>query len=144
MATAAVGVERLNDADLVTALAVVHEPPTGALRWAAAGHFPSLLVPAGGEARYLPGGVAPPLGIVGDGLVEGGRADLSPGDAVVLFTDGLVERRDEDVDSGLERLRLAAQPVGSAERLAEDVLAALRGGISQLDDVCLLVLRREA
>jgi serine phosphatase RsbU (regulator of sigma subunit) len=69
--------------------------------------------------------------------------NLGPGDAVVLITDGLVERRGEDIDEGIGRVRAAAaaSAATSADGLLEDILAAATPH-GHDDDVTVLVLRR--
>lgn len=113
---------------------------TGELRWAVAGHPPPLVVEEGG-ARFLPG----------RGAVLGGpdrtryredTATLRPGASVLLYTDGLVERRDEPIDEGLRRLREAAARAHASapEQLVAAIGAALLDS-GQEDDVALLAIR---
>ncbi|MFF1612755.1 SpoIIE family protein phosphatase [Amycolatopsis sp. NPDC058278] len=113
---------------------------TGELRWAVAGHPPPTVVEAAG-ARLLPGG----------GSVLGGpdrsryaeqTTTLSPGTSVLLYTDGLVERRDERIDEGLQRL--CATAAGLAAAAPEQMVAAITGTLlddGQEDDVALLAIR---
>ena len=133
-------VQRLTPTQLATGLFAVYEPATLRLTWASAGHFAPLLVPAAGPARYLAGQVAPPLGIAEHGVVTGGRVDLAIGDSLLLFTDGLIERRHEDIDDGLRRLLAAARPGLSPGGLCDAVLDACVAVGEPLDDACLLVL----
>ena len=68
------------------------------------------------------------------------------GDAVLLYTDGLIERRHEDTDAGLDRLIAAARDLGRAPGLS-DALAAVVDEVrdpTRDDDVAALVVRREA
>jgi serine phosphatase RsbU (regulator of sigma subunit) len=102
-------------------------PATGDLRWALAGHPPPLVVEPDGSAWFGSVAAGPPLASVPSRPPDSGRATLSPGASVVLFTDGLVERRGEDLDHGLERLRgiaATATDLGAEEqarRLADSV-----------------------
>ena len=86
---------------------------------ASAGHLPPLLLPADQPAAYVDVKIGPPIGISHELPVYGELSiTVAPGTAVVLFTDGLVERRREVIDVGLERLRAAAaskrqQPLNS-------------------------------
>lgn len=79
------------------------------------------------------------------GLGAGPRTDhveeLAPGSAVVLFTDGLIERRDESLDRGLERLAASLEELREpdAEAICDHLLAQL--GTRRDDDVALLVAR---
>jgi serine phosphatase RsbU (regulator of sigma subunit) len=66
-----------------------------------------------------------------------------PGDTLVLYTDGLIERRDEDIDTGLTRLTdaLARYSTFSPERLADALLARLGVSAGARDDIALVVVR---
>ncbi|KQR10340.1 SpoIIE family protein phosphatase [Cellulomonas sp. Leaf334] len=109
---------------------------TGVVRYACAGHLPPLRLTAGGAHEFLWDGRSTPLG-VGTGRAEASAA-LDPGDLLVLYTDGLVERRDRSLREGLEALASA----GAA--LLESSVAVLVTGLlerapADLDDVCVLV-----
>ena len=76
----------------------------GRVHWARAGHPPPLLADDAG-LRHLDGdGHGPVLGLTGRPPYGEGVADLAPGATLVLYTDGLIERRGEVIDDGLERL----------------------------------------
>ncbi|WP_148590952.1 SpoIIE family protein phosphatase, partial [Streptomyces sp. WAC01526] len=66
-----------------------------------------------------------------------------PGDTLVLYTDGLIERRDEDIDTGLARLTDALAPYSrlSPERLADALLARLGVSAGARDDIALVIVR---
>ncbi|HEX2384280.1 MAG TPA: GAF domain-containing SpoIIE family protein phosphatase [Acidimicrobiales bacterium] len=116
------------------------DPATGIGSWAVAGHLPPLLVPADGPPRYVDGRSSPPLGVRGPASDH--RIDLGPGDTLVLYTDGLVERRHESLDQGLARLQsVVAGQVPDASELADRVVASLCQELS--DDCCLLIVRRD-
>ena len=110
--------------------------------WACAGHPPPLLLSPAGEVTWLqPEHPAPMLGIDVETDHRVSVARIDPGSLLVLYTDGLVERRGEVLDQGLERLGVAAQGVRgrTAEAMAEGLLTELvPEQIS--DDVALLVL----
>ncbi|MBB2900965.1 serine phosphatase RsbU (regulator of sigma subunit) [Kineococcus radiotolerans] len=113
------------------------------LRWANAGHPPPVLVAADGGARVL--GAAPDL-LVGVGVTE--RSDhvveVPAGSTLLLYTDGLVERRDDDLDAGTERLRVAARALAGPDPGAGlDALLAELGDAGG-DDVALLAVRFHA
>jgi serine phosphatase RsbU (regulator of sigma subunit) len=100
------------------------------------------MVQADGTARYLSGGRGLPLGTVSaEVLRTAARCRLAPGGLVVMFTDGLYERRDELHDSRLAALlRLAAEfrhlpPTEMSRELTE----AMLGGRRADDDICVLV-----
>jgi serine phosphatase RsbU (regulator of sigma subunit) len=111
-----------------------------ALRWAQAGHPPPVLV-SGGAARLLarPSGLL--LGTVPTAEYDLAEEELAAGDVLFLYTDGLVERRDRDIDEGLMALLTAA---GGEHQTADEAIAALLDRLDPPiaeDDVCLLAVR---
>ena len=104
----------LSDNQLVTCIYGVYDPAMGELRYANAGHLPPLLVTPGETARRLPEATGPPLGA---GATQFGeeRVTLPSGAVIVMYTDGLVERRDRDLDTGIDAL--AAQVRAGPDRL---------------------------
>jgi PAS domain S-box-containing protein len=139
-------VQGLGMAQLATAIYGRITLPTpaapGALCLANAGHLPPVLRAPDGTTRLLTG--AQSL-LVGAALGTD-RAELSeelpPGSLLVLYTDGLVERRGLDPDVGLERLRRAVEAAdgADADTICDGLLAAL-DGTARDDDVALLVVR---
>ncbi|PRY39580.1 PP2C family protein-serine/threonine phosphatase [Umezawaea tangerina] len=108
---------------------------------ALAGHPPPVLAVPGRPAEFVDAPVGPPVGY--DLAVTGrrsGSVDVPRGALVVLYTDGLVERREQDLDSGLEMLRLAVMPE-PAETACIQVMAALVGDRPAPDDIALLAVR---
>ena len=95
---------------MATAVLMHVAPDLGRVTFASAGHLPPLLLAVDGPARFLEGGASTPLLALREDI-EDGTAALAPGDRIVLYTDGLVERRREPIDESLERLRSAAQGV---------------------------------
>lgn len=118
---------------------------TGEVRLCRAGHMPPLLIPAEGRPRLVSGGGSGPVGLgLGDEPRNETTMHLGPGDAIMLFTDGLVEQRDRPLDAGFEELAAAmtSQARESAEAIADAALAARVGpGGTPPDDVALLVIR---
>lgn len=110
--------------------------------WSNAGHLPPLLVGADGSTRYLsPARHGIPVGIDASVCRYTHEHALPPGSTLLLFTDGLVERRDQDIDTGLADLaeqaaRLAGAPLGE---LCDMVTSRSRQGSD--DDVALLAVR---
>jgi serine phosphatase RsbU (regulator of sigma subunit) len=117
------------------------DPSTGLLRYSCAGHPPPLLIGSSGEVRFLRHGRGAPLGVDAMPREGEGRVTLGPGDQVIFYTDGLIERRSESIDEGLQRLVDAAT---DAARLgldagADELLATmLDPSQSAPDDVTLL------
>jgi PAS domain S-box-containing protein len=133
----------LSPDELTTLVYAVIEPDVGRLRFVNAGHPPPLLVPARGTAQLLEG-VTPPLGVSDLPVHPETVVDFPPGSAVVLYTDGLVERRGEGVDTGLRRLLSAAGGSRDGlEALRERVVDSCLGPSSGDDDVTALFVRAE-
>ena len=105
-----------------TVFCAVIDPRERTLRYSSAGHLPALVVDADGAARFLDAAGSLPLAVADD--LERPEADvvLSPGSTVLLYTDGLVERRGEGLDDGLAR---AAAVLGEGRHLAPAELAEL-------------------
>jgi serine/threonine-protein kinase RsbW len=127
---------------MATALFATLHPATGRLRIASAGHPPPLVLD-GGRARYLQVPVSRMLGAPAPAPAAEWAGELAPGATLVLFTDGLVERRGATLDTGLERLRTAVERAGTSrpDELCDSLLAGL-AGVHRADDIALLVLTR--
>ena len=133
----------LSPDELTTLVYAVIEPDVGRLRFVNAGHPPPLLVPGRGTPRLLEG-VTPPLGVSDLPVHPETVVDFPPGSAVVLYTDGLIERRGEGVDIGLRRLLSAADGSRDGlEALRERVVDSCLGPSSGDDDVTALFVRAE-
>lgn len=114
------------------------DPASGMLTWAQAGHPPPVLI-RGNWARTLP----QPAGILlGAGQLPYAAAtvQLEPGDVLLLYSDGLVERRDRSLDEGLSTLLAAARGGSDPEFVISSVLRAL-GSTDPEDDTCLVALQ---
>ncbi|MYR42994.1 SpoIIE family protein phosphatase [Streptomyces sp. SID5910] len=123
-----------------TCLYVVHDPVTATCCAARAGHPPFALALPDGTVSFpdLPAG--PPLGLGGLPF-ESTEFPVPEGSRLVLYTDGLVEDRDRDIDVGLGILRTAlTRPGRTPEQTCQDVLAALPPDRAR-DDIALLVAR---
>lgn len=138
--------ERVNrfayDEELIaTAAYLVLDPGTGEGLYASSGHLPPI-VTSGGRAQLLPRAGAPPLGTELRPVPER-PFELRRGASLVLYTDGLVEDRREEIDFGIERLRSAAERSDlHPEALAEELLRLLVGDREGEDDVAIVVARR--
>ncbi|MGI8801244.1 MAG: SpoIIE family protein phosphatase [Solirubrobacteraceae bacterium] len=129
---------------VATLLVMLIEPERERLRFASAGHLPPLRLGGDAAAEFLSGGLAPPLGMIGTAPIEEADEPLAPGQAILLFTDGLIERRDESLDRSLDRLRrCAALRAGSdLETFCDQILE--QTGIDEVehrDDIALVTLR---
>ena len=119
------------------------DPATGRLRYARAGHPPALLLRPDGSSDLLgePGG--PPLGLPGIRYLEGNEP-FPPGSTLVIYTDGLIERLDRDIDLSMSDLvRTASSHHGGSPEDLCDRLVELLAGAELFDDATLLVARRD-
>ncbi len=138
-----------NEAQMfVTLFYAVYDPATGLVRYANGGHNPPLIVHQDGSSTTLPltGGVA--LGVMPDLEFGIDEAVLQPGEALVLYTDGVSEAENRDNEEfGMDRFKavFADSPPASAGAINDAVFAAVSkfaGDRSQSDDITCLVLRR--
>ncbi|MFF7755438.1 SpoIIE family protein phosphatase [Streptomyces sp. NPDC007971] len=126
-----------------TCLYAVYDPVSRRLSLAAAGHPAPALVLPGGTPEFLPMTAGPPLG-VGGLPFEAMEVDLPEGSVVALYTDGLIDDRDRDVDHATDELRRAlGAPADSLEDLTDNVLKAVMPE-QPTDDVALLMVRTRA
>ncbi|HEV7726192.1 MAG TPA: SpoIIE family protein phosphatase [Modestobacter sp.] len=125
-----------------TVFCAIVDPATGTLRYSSAGHVPAIVVEADGTFRFLTEAGSLPLAVLDD--LDRPEVDvlLQPGSTLLLYTDGLVERRDEDLDVGMAR---AAAALAEGRHLAPAQLVGML--TDQLlddapgDDVALLLYR---
>jgi PAS domain S-box-containing protein len=143
-------VERLNrliwteaeESQMATLIYVVVDPTEGHVRWVNAGHPPPLLLNGGQQPIYLEGGNSVPLGVLPFPDFEEVTVPMDPGDTVVLYTDGLVERPGEHIDDGMGRLVTVLQEAPTEpEQLCDYLLRELVPDGGAADDVALLTLR---
>ena len=125
-----------------TCIYAIFDAVTGTCELASAGHLPPLLVRPDGSNEFLDVLPSPPLGI-GTGPIQSRVLEIEDGSLLVLYTDGLVEKRTADIDEGLSRLRGIFGP-GSASRPLEDLCKAALDGVysdHERDDIALLIAR---
>ncbi|MGE5226765.1 MAG: SpoIIE family protein phosphatase [Planctomycetaceae bacterium] len=135
--------ERTTGAQLATVVYGELDPDTGEFRFCSAGHPPPLLE-HDGEVQVLEGGRSPLLAAGGDGVRPDHVVRVPPGGTIVLYSDGLVERRGETFDRGIQRLgrALRATTELELEERADEILGRLLDGVDRDDDVALLCVRR--
>ncbi|MFF7274960.1 ATP-binding SpoIIE family protein phosphatase [Streptomyces griseorubiginosus] len=128
-----------------TCLYAVHDPVDGRCSLARAGHPPPAVVSADGTVDLLDIPPGPPLGLGGLPF-EAAEIELPEGSLLALYTDGLVEARDRDVDAGTALLCQAlARPSASLDDVCDRVLQALLPAAGRPhDDVALLLARTRA
>ncbi len=138
-------VSHLPMADMVTLIYLVYDPASRALRYANAGHPPALVVDRG-SGTYLEEGLSPPIGVTSDARYTEVCYDLAAGAVLLLYTDGLVERRDESIQQGLDRLRTesVAGADNDLDSLCDLLLASVVGDDRVTDDIALVALRAVA
>ncbi|MBT2210192.1 SpoIIE family protein phosphatase [Actinomadura sp. NEAU-AAG7] len=125
-----------------TAVVAHFEPRRHVLEWTCAGHPPPILV-RGGLAAPMEVVPDPMLGAVPDWAYGTARIQLRPDDLIFLYTDGLVERRDADLDERIERLTgILAECASSPEPVLDEVLARMEHDRAA-DDTTLFALRVE-
>ncbi|MCX4821179.1 SpoIIE family protein phosphatase [Streptomyces sp. NBC_01142] len=130
-----------DDATGATCLYAVYDPVSRRCTMARAGHLPPAVVDSEGALSYpnLPAG--PPLGLGGLPF-ESLEIELPVGSLMALFTDGLVEARDRDIDLGIDILgRVLSDPRGSLEELCDRALSELLPDGTTADDTALLLVR---
>ncbi|MGY1704352.1 SpoIIE family protein phosphatase [Geodermatophilus sp. SYSU D00697] len=134
---------RLPGALASTAACLVVDAAAGTVCWARAGHPPALLVTPDG-ARLLDGaGAGAVLGAPGRAPYTEAAAEVPTGATLLLYTDGLVERRGEVLDEGLDRVRTTAARHAAADpaRLTARLLADVLADTDQPDDVAVIAAR---
>ncbi|MBB2746626.1 UNVERIFIED_ORG: PAS domain S-box-containing protein [Microbispora rosea subsp. rosea] len=111
------------------------------LTYSVAGHPPPLLVTGEGEGRFLQDAGNPLLGLYHDQPWISAAQPLPPHSTLLLYTDGLVERRGEDLGDGLERLRRCAEPLAREPlgRFCDELLTGMP--VTGEDDVAMIALR---
>jgi anti-anti-sigma factor len=125
-----------------TAAVMILDLLTGNLCWARAGHPPPLLVEPEG-VRYLTEGAGGPLGIPGRPPYPEASIRIEPGACLLLYTDGLIERRGQVIDEGLDHLASTAAALCSESptALLDGLLARALPDTGPADDVALIAAR---
>ncbi len=132
----------LPGSDMTTAMIGIYDPATRRLQFASAGHPPALVRHADATVREIWDGRGPPLGALDHPQFEAAEIVLETNEVLVLYTDGLVERRGESIDVGLHRLAAAvATERPTMEMLVESIIGELFSDVEPADDVAVLVLR---
>ncbi|MEC4572870.1 PP2C family protein-serine/threonine phosphatase [Streptomyces virginiae] len=123
-----------------TCLIVRVDPARGTAAYASAGHLPPAVFTAGGPGELLDVPVGPPLG-TGVGGYEAVALPFTADQTVLLYTDGLVERRGEDIDTSLARLAALRIPAGCGVAEVVDAVCAGLDAQHAEDDVAVLAAR---
>ncbi|MFF9849004.1 ATP-binding SpoIIE family protein phosphatase [Streptomyces litmocidini] len=131
----------IDASQIATCVYAIHDPNEGKLVYASAGHLPILVRDEDGTVRRAEDPTGPPLG-TGGWLHASGSIALPPGSTAVLYTDGLVERRREDIDEGVAALARALSGAdGTPQVVCDRLLRALGVTAEHDDDVAVLVVQ---
>jgi sigma-B regulation protein RsbU (phosphoserine phosphatase) len=126
---------------MITVACAVASPPYDRFEIASAGHPPPVLARPGEAADFVPVPTEPALGALPDVKRSATAVELTDGAILLLYTDGLIEERDESIDDGLRRLREAVD-AGDPTTVCHQVMGKLVGGRTPADDIALLAARR--
>ncbi|MBZ6254653.1 SpoIIE family protein phosphatase [Streptomyces olivaceus] len=129
---------------IATCVYAIHDPNEGRLVYASAGHLPILVRDEQGAVQRADEPTGPPLG-TGGWIHASGSIPLAPGSTAVLYTDGLVERRNEDLDEGIAALeRALSGATGSPQVICDRLVRSAGVTPDHDDDVAVLVLQHPA
>jgi anti-sigma regulatory factor (Ser/Thr protein kinase) len=134
----------LRGAHCATVAYAMLDPANHTLRYVCAGHPYPLLIDPDGRSQYLTEGRRPPLSALAESSTEPcGTAPMPPGSLLILYTDGLVERRGEDLEDGLSRLSRAAMECAGlpTASVCAELLRRMSPPGGYTDDVALLAVR---
>lgn len=134
----------LEGATATTTFACQVFPVSRLLTYSSAGHPPPVLMQADGSFRLLDGATDPPLGVRIEHVPRPqATVEYRTGDILVMYTDGLIERREEDIDVGIGRLVAATRDMRHlpSDELADGLLLAMAAPNGQQDDISLMVTR---
>jgi GAF domain-containing protein len=138
-------VQRDDDAPLATLFCGIVDPATGTLRYASAGHCPAVLATPDGTVSLVGRSPDPPLGAPFSSEYEPSSVDVPPGSTLILYTDGLIERRGSDLTERLEALTAAVQatvaPDVSVADICERLVEVLLDDEGDSDDVAVMAVR---
>jgi PAS domain S-box-containing protein len=131
-----------DEREMATCVCAALDPAEQTLRVASAGHLPLLRVGADGTAALIGGATGLPLGVRAFSTYEEDVFEVVPGDTLVLFTDGLVERRDIGIDDRLEQLvGVAVDAIATGGETWCDRVVDAMIGARRSDDVAVLGVR---
>jgi anti-sigma regulatory factor (Ser/Thr protein kinase) len=128
--------------DMVTLTYLLYDPDERTLRYCNAGHPPALVID-GDRTRFLEQALSPPVGVTTESTYPEATERLGPEATLLLYTDGLVERRGESIQVGLDRLVAQATAAGGGDLdlLCDRLLATMLDAHHVADDTALLALR---
>ncbi len=134
--------EEVVETTFATLVYAIIDPTTRVCRFTSAGHPPPLVAYPDGRVELLEGGRGLPLGAGADTVYAQDVVELPVGTVLLLYTDGLVERRGRPIDDGLAELQRAARDgPREPEQLVEHILERLVGTDEREDDIAMLAVR---
>ncbi|NEB06381.1 SpoIIE family protein phosphatase [Streptomyces sp. SID13726] len=129
---------------IATCAYAIHDPNEGKLVYSSAGHLPILVRDESGAVQRADEPTGPPLG-TGGWMHASGSIPFGPGSTAVLYTDGLVERRDEDLDEGIAALHPAlAGATGTPQVICDRLVRSAGVTAEHDDDVAVMVMQHPA
>jgi PAS domain S-box-containing protein len=134
------------DAFCTTVFVAILDTPTQKLSYSCAGHVPAVLAAPESQPQLLDDARSVPLAVQREEPRPQAATELSAGSTLLLYTDGLVERRDESIDVGIARVTaVMAQTIESpVEAVAEELLDSLVPAMGYDDDVAIVLYRHPA
>ena len=135
---------RIPGAECTTVFCAIIDPAAGTVSYSCAGHPPPILATATGEHHLLDQAQSLPLGMLPARLRrEQATATLPPGATLMLYTDGLVERRNRSLDKGMDAAAVAMteRAQDHPDRVADHVMAVMTPAVGYDDDVAVLIYR---
>ncbi|HEX4903351.1 MAG TPA: SpoIIE family protein phosphatase [Acidimicrobiales bacterium] len=138
-------IDSIPDAFCTTVVSATIDARNRTMTWSRAGHPPPLVVSPGQGHVLLDEPCLPPLGVAPEQTAPVHVHQLREGDVVVLYTDGIVERREESLDQGFRRLAAVAEELVDldVDELADALVEAMVPEDTQADDLAVLVVRVE-
>ena len=137
---------RLPGAQCTTVVCAVLDPDTGELVYSSAGHPPPILVDADGITRTLDDGHTIPVGLRPGRPRPEAHVTVSAGATLLLYTDGLVERRGSSLDDGIARAAVLVRDgrTSTLDDVADQIMTRLAPSSGYQDDVAVLLYRHPA
>ena len=135
---------RIPGAECTTVFCAIIDPAAGTVTYSCAGHPPPILVTASGEHELLEQALSLPLGMLPADWRRGqATATLPPGATLLLYTDGLVERRNQSLDKGIEAAAVttAQRARDHPDQVADHVMSTMTPAAGYDDDVAVLIYR---
>ena len=127
---------------MATLFYLVLDPASSIVRYVNAGHLPPLVLGPDGQVSQLDGPHSLPIGVRPHGRYQAAEGQLEPGATLVLYTDGLIERRGESIDVGIERLKTVLEQASAGfDDLPDALLEQVAPAEQRSDDIALLALR---